>query len=126
MPLAFYSVLLLILLKQSFSAVVLPELYYFFLGALISVILALLFALFRYKPSLHMMGISAFTLFIISISAYYHITFLNLIAFFIISTGFTASARLYKGHSTLPEVVLGALLGILPQVGLWFIWLLPV
>lgn len=125
MPLAFYSALLFILLKQSFSTVVLPELYYFFLGALISTMFAMILTLFRYKPSLHMMGISALTVFVISISAYYHITFLNLIAFLIICTGFTASSRLYRGHNSIMEVALGTLLGVLPQIALWFIWLLP-
>jgi hypothetical protein len=125
LPLAFYAILLFVLIKQSFSSVVVPELYYFFLGCLISTMLALIFILFSYKPSLHMMGITALTSFIISISAYYHITFLNLIAFFIVCTGFTASARLYKNRSSAGELILGMLIGLLPQVGLWFIWLLP-
>lgn len=124
-PLAFYGVLLFILLKQSFDSVVLPELYYFFVGAFISVLLALIFTLLKYKPSLHVMGIASLTVFIISISAYYHVTFLNLIALLIVCTGFTASARLYKGHSSLMEIALGTLIGILPQIGLWFVWLLP-
>lgn len=125
MPLACYSLLLFILLNQSFSTVVVPELYYFFLGIFISTMLALIFALFNYKPSLHMMGITALTAFIISISAYYHTTFLNLIAFLIVCTGFTASSRLYKNHNEISEVILGVLLGLLPQIGLWFIWLVP-
>jgi hypothetical protein len=125
MPLACYSVLLFILLNQSFSTVVVPELYYFFLGIFISTMLALIFALFSYKPSLHMMGITALTAFIISISAYYHITFLNFIAFLVVCTGFMASSRLYKNHNNISEVILGMLLGLLPQIGLWFIWLVP-
>ena len=126
MPLAFYSVLLFVLLKQSFSNIVLPELYYFFLGALISTLLALLLTLLNFKPSLHVMGISAFTVFVVTISVYNHITFLNLIAFLVICTGFTASARLYRNHSNVGEIAVGALLGILPQIGLWFFWLVPV
>lgn len=125
LPLAFYSSLLFVLLYQSFSSLVIPELYYFFLGCLISTLLALIFSLFNFKPSLHMMGITALTVFIISISAYYHVTFLNLIAFLVICMGFTATSRLYKNHNTITEVILGVLLGVLPQIGLWFIWLLP-
>ena len=67
-PLAFYSLLLFVLLNQSFSSLVIPELYYFFVGCLISTVLALLFSLFNYKPSLHSMGITALTIFIVSIS----------------------------------------------------------
>ena len=125
MPLAFYSLLLFILLNQSFSTVVVLELYYFFLGVFISTMLALIFALFNYKPSLHMMGITALTAFIVSVSAYNHFSFLNLIAFLVVCTGFTASSRLYKSHNNIQEVILGMLLGLLPQIGLWFIWLVP-
>lgn len=125
LPLAFYSLLLLILIKHSFSVINIPELYYFFLGALLSCILSLTLLLFRHRPSLHVMGVTAFTVFIMSISAYYHIRFINLIAFFIICLGFTASSRLYAKKHNLGEVTLGALAGALPQIGLWFIWLLP-
>ncbi len=125
LPLALHALLLLILIEHSFSHVVIPELYYYFMGCMISDILALAFILFNYKASLHMMGLSAFTIFIISISSYYHIQFLSLVAFFIICMGFTASSRLQmKAHSA-GELLLGTLFGILPQVGLWFIWLLP-
>jgi len=125
LPLAFYCLLLFVLLTQSFTSLVIPELYYFFLGCLISTMLALLLVLFSFKASLHMIGIMALTAFIISISAYYHITFLNLISFLVICVGFTASSRLHNKHNTMNEVVLGMLLGLLPQIGLWFIWLLP-
>lgn len=125
LPLAIYCILLFFLLRHSLSSIVVPELYYFFLGGLISTMLSLMLVLFKYKPSLHMMGIAALTLFSISISAYYHITFLYFIAFLIICTGFTASARLYKGHSSVSEIVSGLLIGIGPQVGLWFLWLVP-
>lgn len=125
LPLAFYALLLLVLIKHSFSVLVLPELYYYFLGALVSVVLALILLLLGHKASIHVMAMASFTLFIISISAYYHIRFLTLIAFFVVCTGFVASSRLVAGRHSFGELALGALLGVLPQVGLWFFWLLP-
>ncbi|HYD90721.1 MAG TPA: hypothetical protein VEA37_04440, partial [Flavobacterium sp.] len=125
MPLAIYTLLLLFLIKYSFSVFVVPELYYYFLGTLISAVLALALVLFGYKASLHMMGIASLTLFVISISAYYHIRFLGIIAFFIICAGMVGSSRLAAKNHSLGEVALGALLGIIPQVLLWFVWLLP-
>jgi hypothetical protein len=125
LPLAFYAILLLILIKYSFSALVVPELYYYFVGMLISTAMALIFILFGYKASLHMSAISAFTIFVISISAYYHIGFLNVIAFFIVCSGFVASSRLQTGTTTLREIALGAAIGVLPQIGLWSFWLMP-
>jgi hypothetical protein len=125
LPLAFYSVLLLILIKHSFSAFVVPELYYYFLGVLVSTVAALALVLLGYKASLHMMSVTSFTLFAISISAYYHVHFVNLIAFLIMCCGLVASSRLQARAHSLNELALGTLLGLLPQVGLWFIWLLP-
>ncbi len=125
LPLAFYCILLLILVKYSLSIFVIPELYYYFLGNLISAAVALLLILFNHRSSLHVLGSASLTMFIISISAYYHIQFLSLIAFFVLCTGMVASARLQAKAHTLAEVTLGALLGILPQVGLWFVWLVP-
>lgn len=125
LPLAFQALLLVILIKHSFSILVIPELFYYFLGYLISTLLMLILALFRFKASLHMMGISALTVFTISISAYYHIYLLNLIAFFIVCMGFTASSRLLSEEHTMKDIVLGSLLGIVPQAALWFIWLMP-
>lgn len=124
-PLAIYALLLLFLLQYSFEIIAVRELYYYFLGTLISVSAALLLLLFNHKASLHMIAISSLTMFIISISAYYHIKFLYLIAFFILCTGFVASSRLQSRSNTSYEVALGLLTGVLPQVGLWFLWLLP-
>lgn len=125
LPLAIYALLLLALIKYSLSIVVIPELYYYFLGTLISTVIALALLLTRHKASLHMIAISSLTLFIISISAYYHIRFLNVIAFFVLCSGLVGSSRLQSKNSSLGEVILGTLIGIIPQVGLWFIWLLP-
>lgn len=125
LPLTFQAILLFVLIKHSFSALVIPELYYYFFGYLISTMLALILVLFHYKASLHLMGVTALTTFAISISAYYHIQFLGLIAFFVLCIGFTASSRLQAKAHTQGELLLGFLLGAIPQVGLWFIWLIP-
>ncbi|MGV3461360.1 MAG: hypothetical protein ACO1N9_12995 [Flavobacterium sp.] len=125
LPLAIYAILLLILLRHSLGLLVVPELYYYFLGCLISVIAALALAIANIKPSLHVMGICTLAMLPVGLSAYYHIQFLGLIIFLILTVGTVATARLMAGKHSLVEVALGALLGILPQVVLWFIWLVP-
>lgn len=125
LPLAIHAVLLFVLIKHSFSVLIIPELYYFFLGNLISTLLILTLLLFNFKASIHMAGISALTIFIISISAYYHVHFLNLIAFLIICNGFVASSRLQSKNHNFVEISLGLLIGIMPQIGLWYTWLIP-
>jgi len=125
LPLSLYCVLLLLLTEYSFSSFSVPELYYYFVGVLISNALALALIFTGNKASLHLMAMASLTAFVISLSAYYHVRFIYIIVFFVICTGFTASSRLQAKAHTPAELLLGALLGIVPQVCLWFVWLLP-
>lgn len=125
LPLAIYAILLLILLRHSLALLVVPELYYYFLGCLISIVIGLGLAIVNIKASIHTLGISTLVMLPIGLSAYYHIQFLGLIIFLILAAGTVATSRLMCGKHTLGEVSLGALLGVLPQVLLWFIWLMP-
>ena len=123
LPLAFQCMFFLVLTQHSFSTVVVQELYYFFTGALISSFLALLLAIFHIKASLHMIGISGLTLFIAGISLHFGLPLLYLIAFFIVMNGFVASSRLYMNAHSIAEIAIGTLVGMLPQIGLWYFWL---
>ena len=125
LPLTFYALLLFMLIKYSFATFVIPELYYYFLGTLISTMLALLLVLFGHKASLHMMAVATLTVFVVSVSAYYHTSFSYVVAALIVCGGFVASARLQAKAHSFSELALGTLLGILPQVCLWYVWLLP-
>lgn len=125
LPLAIYAILLLILIKYSLSIVVIPELYYYFTGTLISVVITLALVISGFNASLHTMAVSSFIVFVIGISVYYHISFINLIAFLVLCGGIVASSRLQTKVHSMSEIILGTLLGIVPQVALWFIWLLP-
>ena len=123
LPLAFQSMFFLVLTQHSFSTIVVPELYYFFIGALISSILALLFSVFHSKASLHMIGICGLTVFVTGISLHYGMPFLYLIAFLMVMCGCVASSRLYMNAHSSKEILIGTLIGIVPQIGLWYYWL---
>ncbi|MFD2601678.1 phosphatase PAP2 family protein [Flavobacterium suzhouense] len=125
LPLAIYALLILFLIKYSLSIVVIPELYYYFTGVLISTVITLALVLGNFSPSLHTMATASLVLFVIGISSYYHITYLYLIALLVVCTGIVGSSRMAARSHSLSEVLLGALIGIVPQVGLWFIWLVP-
>lgn len=125
LPLAFYCVLLLILVRYSLSIFVIPEMYYYFTGCLIGSASALLLILFKVKASLHVMGVASLTMFTISISAYYHVQLIDIIALMVLCTGFVASSRIQSGSHSFSETMLGALLGIIPQILLWPLWLIP-
>lgn len=123
LPLAFQAMFFLVLTQHSFSTVVVPELYYFFLGAFISTLLTLLLIVFHFKASIHMIGITGMTLFIIGISVHYGIPFVSLIAFFIVLIGLVASSRLYMQAHSMRELLVGIMVGALPQIALWYYWL---
>ena len=123
MPIAVQAIMLLILLRFSVSKEVTVELYYFFLGGLISGVLALASVVLKFKASLHMIGITAFTAFTYGLSVYYKLPFVNLFAFCIVCIGLVASSRLYMKAHNYTELIVGLLIGLIPQVYLYRYWL---
>ena len=93
LPLAFQSMFFLVLTQHSFSTIVVQELYYFYNGALISTFLALLLSVFHFKASIHMIGITGLSLFIIGISLHFSIQFINLIALCMVLICFATPRR---------------------------------
>ncbi|WP_322551384.1 hypothetical protein [Flavobacterium psychraquaticum] len=123
MPIAVQAIMLLILLRFSVSKEVTVELYYFFLGGLISGVLALASVVLKFKASLHMIGITALTAFTYGLSVYYKLPFVNLFAFCIVCIGLVASSRLYMKAHNYTELIVGLLIGLIPQVYLYRYWL---
>ncbi|RKS01368.1 hypothetical protein [Flavobacterium sp. 102] len=122
-PLLLHIVLLSILIQKSITVDRFPALYFFFLGGIISAIFAFLLLYAKIKASIHMIGISALTVFIIGLSLKNEINTINLVAVFIILNGLVASSRLVmKAHSN-KELLIGFLCGIVPQIGLLYVWL---
>lgn len=122
-PLFVNALLLYILITQSIRVEIIPELYYFFFGALASTILTFLLIFANLKASIHMVGISALTVFIIGFSLHTQTNHIYLIASFLLITGFVATSRLsMKAHDS-KELIAGFLVGVLPQISLLYFWL---
>lgn len=122
-PLIIQCFLTIILVRKSITLVHFPEFHFFFLGGLISTILALVLLFFRTKASLHLVAISALTIFIIGLSIHNQTRNINLIAFLVLMNGVVASSRLEMKAHTPKELVIGFLLGIIPQLILLHLWL---
>ncbi|WP_241077755.1 hypothetical protein [Flavimarina sp. Hel_I_48] len=119
-PLFFQVILTGIVLFIVVKGYEFPELYYFFLGILVSAIIAFLASLLRYKLSLHMVGIAGVLFFIIALSMHYGSNLLMAIGVLFFITGAIASSRLeQKAHSS-SELFMGMVIGALPQLGLLF------
>lgn len=122
-PLLFSAFVDLLILKFILDYFDYPELYFFFLGIFTSTMTALLMVLLKIKISLHMLGLGGVTTFLILLSVHFQLNLVFTISFLIAIIGLTASSRLhYKAHSTV-ELLLGLLLGILPQIAAGFFWL---
>lgn len=122
-PLVINMFLLYILITQSIKEEFIPELYYFFFGALASTILAFLFIFINLKASIHMTGISALTVFIIGFSLHTQINHVFLVATFLLLIGVVATSRLSMKAHDAKELIAGFLVGIVPQIALFSLWL---
>ena len=99
------------------------ELYYFFVGVLGSSIACLFLVFFSVKASIHMMGISGLTFFILGLSFHYQINITIALTFLVLSTGLVATARLFTEAHNFKEIIIGLFLGVIPQLVTFNYWL---
>jgi len=98
------------------------ELHYFFAGITFSSITFLILSYLNYKASLHTAAISGLTMFIAALSIHLQLNFIILLSFLIFSNGLVASSRLHlKSHNTL-ELLIGFIIGFLPQFMMMIYW----
>ena len=122
-PLIMQMILTFVLISESVTLEHFPELFFFFFGGLISTFLAFLFLFAKLKASIHLIGISALSFFIIGLSIHNQINTIYLIAACFFATGLIASSRLEMKAHSIKELVFGYAIGVLPQLGLWYFWL---
>lgn len=123
LPLLFFCVMTTLVLNYVLHRFHFVELYYFFAGVLFSSLTSFILSLFKIKVSIHLIGITGLSTFIIILSVFYERNLIFLIAFLVFSIGWTASSRLQeKAHLPL-ELLLGFFIGFFPQfilVQYWF------
>ncbi|SNA82372.1 conserved membrane hypothetical protein [Flavobacterium psychrophilum] len=122
-PLIIHISLLSLFIIRSVTKETVPELFYFFLGSIISSLIALLLVYFGKKVSLHMLGMASLTVFCISSCMYFQVREIIIISTLLLSTGLVASSRLYMKAHSIKELVLGYLIGLFSQLLLLFFWL---
>ncbi len=122
-PLLLQLMLFTVLIQKNITFRLFPSLYLFFAAGIISTVLAFLFLYLRIKASIHMIGISALTIFIIALSIQNEINTINLVAFFIIMNGLVASSRLVMNAHSNKELLIGFFCGAIPQSVLFYLWL---
>lgn len=122
-PLLVQLFLLGILIQKSITVNYFPPLYYFLLGGMLSIFFAFCILFVNHKTSIHMIGISSLTVFIIGLSIHTQTNSYPLVSLFILLNGLIASSRLSMNAHTFKELWIGFLCGVLPQSVLLFFWL---
>ena len=122
-PLLLQLMLFGILIQKSITLERFPSLYFFFLGGLLTTIFTFLLLYTKVKASIHMIGISSLTVFIIGLSIHNQINTIYLVAFFMIMNGVVASSRLVMEAHSKKELLIGFLCGVIPQIALIYFWL---
>ncbi len=120
LPIFIQVVLLYCLLNFTILEVHFPELYKFFQAGFISSFLVFVAVMLRFKASLHMIGITSLFVFVMMLTSYLEIEATYTLAYLIMCTGFVASSRLYMKAHTPIELLVGMIIGALPQVFVWF------
>ena len=122
-PLLLQIMLMSILIAKSITINRYFELFFFFSGGLFSTIIAFMLLFAKIKASIHMIGMSALTVFIIGLSVHAEVNIINTVVFFVLMNGFVASSRLEMNAHTKKELAIGFVCGMLPQLLLLYFWM---
>lgn len=122
-PLVIYAIILILIILRVFPSNELTEPYYFILGVLTSTIACLILAILKYKASIHMIAAGGVLMFFIALSIHFHINIIGSIALISIVAGAIGTSRLHlRAHNGL-ELLIGFLVGVIPQLILLNYWL---
>jgi len=122
-PLAINCIIILIIVIRLLPSNEIIELYYFFIGILISTLACLILAVLKFKASIHMVAISGVLMFAIALSIHFGININGTLALLTFLTGAIATSRLhYKAHTYI-ELGIGFFIGFIPQLIMINYWL---
>ncbi|TXE18099.1 hypothetical protein ES692_07585 [Psychroserpens burtonensis] len=122
-PLLINSIIIILILIRVLPKNEIPELYFFFIGILISTITCFALALIKFKASIHMIASAGFFMFAMALAIHFKININGTIALMCIILGAIATSRLHmKAHSPI-ELTAGFLVGLMPQVIVLNYWM---
>lgn len=122
-PLLMQILLLVILITKYVTWTLHPELFFFFLGAIISALSAYILIFTKIKASIHIIAISALCYFVIGLNMHYGLQNSITIVWLFVLTAIVASSRIVMKAHSIKELIIGYVVGMLPQIILWGFWL---
>ena len=99
------------------------ELYFFFIGILISNVVCLVLAMLKFKASIHMIAIAGIIMFALSISLHFGKNLNGSLALLFLIAGAIATSRLHLKAHTNVELIFGFCIGLFPQLLVLSYWL---
>ena len=99
------------------------ELYFFFIGILISNIVCLVLAMLKFKASIHMIAIAGIIMFALSISLHFGKNLNGSLALLFLIAGAIATSRLHLKAHTNVELIFGFCIGLFPQLLVLSYWI---
>lgn len=122
-PLILNCVVVSLVINKILPANQIIELYYFFIGILVSTLACLFLVIMKIKASIHMISIAGLLMFFIALSIHFSININGALAFMSILVGAIATSRLHlKAHNSI-ELIIGFFIGLIPQLILLKYWL---
>jgi hypothetical protein len=122
-PLVLNCIITVIVVQRILTPSQVLELYYFFVGILISTMACLMLAIFKFKASIHMIAISGLFMYFIVLSIHFSININGTLALMSIIMGAVATSRLHLKAHTGKELIMGIFVGVIPQLILINYWL---
>ena len=125
-PLILNCIVIILVLQRILTpaqSIELVELYFFFIGILISTVTCLALALVKFKASIHMIASAGFFMFAIAIAIHFKININGTIALMCIILGAIATSRLHMNAHTSIELIAGFFVGLMPQLILLNYWM---
>jgi len=123
LPLGLNCVIIYLILKRVFPPSEIIELYYFFVGILLSTLTCFILAILKFKASIHMIAIAGVLMFYIALSIHYSININGTLALMAILVGAIATSRLHEKAHDYKELIVGFCIGFFPQLTLLNYWL---
>jgi hypothetical protein len=121
-PLLFFTSISAFILNFIFDPINFKIPFYFFSAVFFSGIISVFLSFINYKISLHAVGISCISTFIIGFSLLYQTQTLIFVCASILATGWVISSRLSMCAHDLNELLSGVMLGIVSQIIFFPFW----
>lgn len=122
-PLILNCIIIYFIIQRVLPSNEIIELYFFFIGILLSTLSCLMLALLNFKTSIHMIASAGVLQFFIALSIHFNININATIAVFFIIVGAIATSRLHLNAHTNIELITGFFIGLIPQLILVNYWL---